>query len=187
MGQDKAFLPLRAGTLLSHALEIARAAAGSPSIVGSMEKFADFGPVVEDRYPEQGPLGGIHTALSHSATDLNIILAVDLPFVRLEFIRYLVCAARETHAVIVVPRASGRLQPLCATYRRSFAEVAERSLRDGRNKIDDLFSEVETRVIEAEELRKNGFAEDIFRNLNTPRDWEEATRQTSDGEGLVQM
>jgi len=152
-----------------------------------VEKFANFGPVVEDCYFERGPLGGIHTALSHSATDLNMILAVDLPFVRLQFIRYLVSAASETHAAIVVPRASGRLHPLCATYRRSFAKVAERSLRNGRNKIDDLFSEVETWVIEAEELKENGFAEDMFRNLNTPRDWEEATRQTSDVEGLTQM
>jgi len=76
---------------------------------------------------------------------------------------------------------------LCATYRRSFAEAAERSLRNGKNKIDDLFSEVETCVIEAEELKENGFAEDMFRNLNTPRDWEEATSQTSDVEGLTQM
>ena len=52
--------------------------------------------------------------------------------------------------------------------------VAERSLRQGKNKIDPLFDQVETRVIEAKELLAEGFAEEMFRNLNTPEEWEEA-------------
>src|SRR5690349_17350822 len=71
MGENKAFLRLGGGTLLSHALEMARAAAGSACIVGSAKTFAAFGPIIEDVYPQRGPLGGIHAALSHTATDLN--------------------------------------------------------------------------------------------------------------------
>ncbi len=180
MGEDKAFLRLGDCTLLAHALDLARAAAGNARIVGSSGKFAAFGPVVEDVYPEHGPLGGIHAALAQTATDLNLMVAVDLPFVRLSFLNYLISQARETAAVVVVPRACGGLQPLCAVYRRGFAEVAERSLCAGKNKIDGLFAEVQTRVIEREELRQNGFVEDMFRNLNTKEDWEEARLRTSD-------
>jgi hypothetical protein len=43
-----------------------------------------------------------------------------------------------------------------------------------------LFAEVETRVVEPEELQKNGFAEEMFRNLNTQEDWKKAKGQTSD-------
>jgi molybdopterin-guanine dinucleotide biosynthesis protein A len=81
--------------------------------------------------------------------------------------------------MLAVPAPGGRLQPLCAVYRRAFAEVAERSLRAGENKIDRLFSEVETRVIEHEELERNGFTEKMFRNLNTEQDWQEAKLQLS--------
>jgi molybdenum cofactor guanylyltransferase len=179
MGQDKAFLQLGSRTLLAHALELARAIDRSPWIVGSAGKFAAFAPVVEDVYAESGPLGGIHAALTRTGTDLNLIVAVDLPFLQPSFLNYMVSQARETGAVVVVARASGGLQPLCAIYRRSFAEVAEGSLRAGRNKIDPLFNEVHTRVIEQEELRQNGFAEQMFRNLNTPQDWEQARMHIS--------
>ena len=180
MGEDKAFLRLGAGTLLAHALELARGAARKVFIVGSARKFAAFAPVVEDVYAERGPLAGIHAALTRTATDLNLMIAVDLPFLQPTFLQYLVAQARQTEAVVVAPRAGGGLQPLCAVYRRSFAEVAERSLRAGKNRIDSLFSEVQARTIDPEELKQGGFSEDMFRNLNTKEDWEEAMNRTSD-------
>jgi molybdopterin-guanine dinucleotide biosynthesis protein A len=71
------------------------------------------------------------------------------------------------------------LQPLCAVYRRDFAEVAERSLVADKNKIDCLFAEVQTRVINQDELERNGFSEEMFRNLNTELDWQEARQAFS--------
>ena len=71
------------------------------------------------------------------------------------------------------------LQPLCAVYRREFAEVAERSLAADKNKIERLFAEVQTRVIKHEELERNGFSEGMFRNLNTELDWQEARQKLS--------
>lgn len=179
MGQDKAFMQLGGRMLLTHALELAQAATGSAQIVGSAEKFAAFGPVVEDIYPGQGPLSGIHAALAGTRTELNLIMAVDMPFLQPELLIYLVAQARLSTAMVTVPEAGGGLQPLCAVYRRHFAEVAERSLRAGENKIDRLFAEVETRVIEQEELKRNGFTEEMFRNLNTEQDWQEAKLKLS--------
>jgi len=176
MGQDKAFLRLGRQTLLVRALELARTvtADGNPRIVGSAAKFAGFGPVVEDVYPECGPLAGIHAALSATGTDLNLMIAVDLPFLQPSFLNYLVSRGRETGATVVVPRGGGGLQPLCAVYRRGFLAVAESSLRAGKSKIDALFAEVQTKVVEREELKQNGFSEEMFRNLNTQQDWEDA-------------
>jgi molybdopterin-guanine dinucleotide biosynthesis protein A len=109
---------------------------------------------------------------------LSLVLAVDLPFVESRFLEYLINQARETGAVVTVPRAGGGFQPLCAVYRREFAGIAEHALRAGRNKIDSLFTQVETRVLEEDELARLGFAADIFRNLNTPEDFEQATLKT---------
>ena len=170
MGSDKAFLRLGDETLLSLALKAASAVTGDVRIVGDGQKFAAFGRVVEDVYRGQGPLGGIHAALSSSETELNLVLAVDLPFLEQEFLEYLLSRARESGAVVTVPRAGGGLHPLCAAYRRGFAEVAEQSLRGGKNKIDSLFSTVGTRVIEEEELVRAGFSAEMFRNLNTPEE-----------------
>jgi molybdopterin-guanine dinucleotide biosynthesis protein A len=174
MGSDKAFLRLGDEILLSQALKVAGAVAGEVRIVGDAKKFAGFGRVLEDVYRDRGPLGGIHAALSSSATELNLMLAVDLPFVGREFLEYLLLRARESGAVVTVPRAGGGLQPLCAAYRRGFAEFAEQSLSEGENKIDRLFASVGTRVIEEDELVRAGFSAEMFRNLNTPEEWEKA-------------
>jgi molybdopterin-guanine dinucleotide biosynthesis protein A len=102
------------------------------------------------------------------------MLAVDLPFAERELLEYLLLRAQKSDAVVVVPRAGGGLQPLCAVYRRRFAEVAEQSLRDGRNKIDVLFTKVESCVLEEDELSRAGFSAEMFRNVNTPEELERA-------------
>ena len=177
MGQDKALMQLGGRTLLALALERSQAANGNAWIVGSAKKFAAFGPVVEDLYPGSGPLAGIQAALAATRTELNLITAVDMPFLEPDLLKYLIAKASASHAVVAVPRAGGRLQPLCAVYRKDFAEAAERSLRAGRNRVDSLFSEVPTLVIEQAELERNGFTEDAFRNLNTEQDWQEAKQK----------
>src|SRR5712692_4683262 len=148
MGKDKAFLELGGRTLLAHALDLAGTVARDVRIVGEANKFAAFGSVVEDVYHERGPLGGIHAALASTTTELNLMLAVDLPFLQPEFLKYLISEARKTGALVTVPRAGGGLQP--------------------------LFAEVETRVLGEEDLSRAGFSEGMFRNLNTPEEWEEA-------------
>ena len=148
--------------------------------MGDPSKFAAFGRVIEDIYCEHGPLGGIHAALKSSSTELNLMLAVDLPLVEPNFLKYLVSVARDGNAVVTVPRASDGLQPLCAVFRRGFVEVAEQSLAQGKNKIDALFSNVDTRIVEPETLSHAGFSSEIFRNLNTPEEFEKAANMTNE-------
>jgi len=177
MGTDKAFVELGGRRLLDRALELTEAVASDVRIVGSAEKFAGFGRVVEDEFPNCGPLGGIHTALRASRTELNLVLAVDLPFVEVGFLKYLLNAAHASKAVVTVPRAGGGWQPLCAVYKREFAAVAETALRQGKNKIDPLFGMVEVHAVHEDELKKCGFSPDMFRNLNTPEELSEANRE----------
>jgi len=174
MGADKALLLLDGVTLLQRALGLAHAVTGDVRIVGARDKYAAFAPVVEDQYAERGPLGGIHAALSVSSSPLNLILAVDLPFLDVRFLQHLVAEARASNAVVTVPRAGGGLQPLCAVYRREFAERAEPALAAGRNKIDTLFAQVPVRIIEEEELARFVFSAAMFENLNTRDEWEQA-------------
>ena len=177
MGSDKAFLKLADRPLLARAVELARQVTSEVLIVGDPEKFTPYGRVVSDVFRDRGPLGGIHAALQNSASDWNLILAVDLPFVTAPFLDYLIERAKSFGAVITVPSARGYFQPLCAVYRRRFAEVAERALAEGRNKIDALFPAVTVRFISEEELTGAGYSPSIFRNLNTPDEWERAERE----------
>jgi molybdenum cofactor guanylyltransferase len=174
MGSDKAFVMLEGRTLLARALELARTLTGDVRIVGSAEKFAGFAPVVEDVFRECGPLGGIHAALRASAAELNLMLAVDVPFVSVALLRYLVTRARGSDAIATVPRAGGGWQPLCAVYRREFGDVAEEALRGGRYKIGALFAGSNVQAIEEEELAAAGFSAGMFCNLNTKEELDAA-------------
>ena len=176
MGADKAMLELWGRTLLKQALETVSKVASQVWILGSREKFGKFGHVIEDEFPAHGPLGGIHAALRASERDLNLILAVDMPFVEARFLGYLAEEAIRAAAMITIPRTAGGWQPLCAVYRREFAEVAEFALRAGNNKIDPLFGQVPLRVVEEVELKERDFAVEMFRNLNTPEDLSAARR-----------
>jgi molybdopterin-guanine dinucleotide biosynthesis protein A len=178
MGTNKAFVDYEGRTLLARALDLARSVTADVRIVGNREKFAPFAPVVEDVFRDCGPLGGIHAALQASSADLNVMLAVDTPFVSWAFLQYLISQARSApEATVVVPRGEGGWQPLCAIYRREFAEAAEKALEAGRNRIDRIFDEVRTRVIGPEELEAAGFSRAIFRNLNTPEELEAEQRR----------
>ena len=174
MGADKAFLRVGGENLLERALTLARSVTPQVSIVGQREKFAAFAPVVQDSYAERGPLAGIHAALSSSKSQLNLVLAVDTPLIAPEFLRYLVEQAEHNHAVVTAPRVRDHNQPLCAVYRPAFAQVAEASLRQGRNRIDPLFAEVTSRILGPDEIQRLAFDPGMFDNLNTPEDWERA-------------
>jgi|SRR5579872_2513595 len=170
MGMEKAFVLLEGRTLLARMLDLARSVTPKVRIVGNLAKFKPFAPVVEDAFPGCGPLGGIHAALRSSQTDLNLILAVDVPFVSYAFLQFLITRSCKSGAVVTVAHTRGGLQPLCAVYRKIFADSAERALREGRYQIDALFDDGTTQVIGEEELRVAGFSPELFRNLNTPQD-----------------
>ena len=177
MGADKAFVQLEGCTLLAHALALAKSVTPDVRIVGSPEKFAAFGEVVEDEFPQHGPLAGIHAALRASSSELNLMLAVDMPFVEVRFLEYLLGeAARHESAMVTIPRAAGAWQTLCAVYRKPFADLAEQALRQGKNKIDPLFCDIEMRIVEEHELTQQNFSPEMFRNLNTLEELKQASK-----------
>jgi molybdenum cofactor guanylyltransferase len=176
MGTDKALLVFEGKTLLERTMECARSFTVDVGIVGSAARFGSYGRVVEDIFKDCGPLGGIHAALRSSRTDLNLMLAVDLPGLTAEFLRFLVSVAAKEHlAQAVVPEYEGRSQPLCAVYRREFADAAEDALKLGHFRIDSLFATVPTRKITQVEIEAAGFGAGIFRNVNTMAEFEAAS------------
>ena len=182
MGADKAFLDFGGQTLLDRALAVMGTVCERVAIVGDPARFAKYESsqseslkyqsVVADIFSGCGPLAGIHAALVHSPAELNLMLAVDMPFVSKELLGFIFTAAadEDNHAIITVPRTSHGFQPLCAVYRRDFSTIAEQALRAGKYKIDAAFSGVSVRVIEEAELAAAGFTEHSFFNVNTPQD-----------------
>jgi len=177
MGADKALVQLEGCTLLAHALALAKSVTSDVRIVGSPQKFAAFGEVVEDEFPQHGPLAGIHAALRASSSELNLMLAVDMPFVEVPFLEYLFQeAARHESVMVTIPIAAGAWQTLCAVYRKPFADLAEQALRQGKNKIDPLFCDIEMRIVDEHELTQQNVSPEMFRNLNTLEELKQASK-----------
>ncbi len=172
MGADKALLPLGDGNFLTVALRNARAICPVPVIVGDPGRYREFGSVVEDRFKGCGPLGGIHAALSATRSEWNLVLSVDLPMMTPEFLRWLVGEAVAGDELVTVPRLHGRNETVCAVYRRSILPVVERALIAGDFKVGRILANVPVRYASDEEIVAAGFQEEIFRNVNTPDDYE---------------
>ena len=185
MGQEKSALLLHGRTLLDRAIEIARAASEDIHLLGAPPLGAPHLPVygrcgittVPDRFPGCGPLSGIDAALASTNAELNFVLSVDTPFVPQDFVRYLVKRAESSKATVTYPRLTSGFQPLCAVYRKDFGQFAEAALKAGNYRIDPLFARVSTSVVDEADLRKLGFGDEIFDNLNTPEDWERAQQR----------
>ena len=160
MGRDKARLPFRGGDLVSAvAAEVVRAA-GNATLVGHSDL-----PAIADRYPGEGPLGGILTALHHTSSDWNLIVACDMPEISAAFLAELVAHALRSPADVLLPvDFDGRPQPLCAVYHRHALAVLERHFASGVRKITAALTGLVVERLAVAELS-------LFQNVNTPEDW----------------
>jgi len=158
MGRDKALLPFRGAPLGETAARAVESTAGNVTIVGRAE-FGHFRSIL-DRYPGEGPLGGILTALADSNADWNLIVACDMPELTPGFLARLLDAAEKCGAFAFVPRG----EPLCAVYHRDCREPFEAAFGRGVRKIMEAVVEVPAVICPIEEVA-------YFQNVNTPEDW----------------
>ena len=175
-GGDKALAPWRGRPLAVWVAEQVRAASGSVTLVGSPEKYAGLGlATVADTAPGLGPLGGVATALDHSRSPWNLLVACDLPHLRPEFLEWLLRQAASGAADIVMPvDRQGRDEPLCAAYSLQCRAPIAAALRSGVRKVTDAFAGLRVRRVEFSEYRAFDPEGVLFANLNTPADLEAA-------------
>jgi len=168
MGQDKAFLEVGGRMMIDHAIVQAHAVADEIFIVGPKEKFGAFGRIVRDIYQDCGPLGGLHAALSRSRTNLSLVLAVDTPFIAVDFLKLLVDQAKASRTTVTVARTGDGLQPLCAVYTKDFLPITQAALEAKNYKIDPLFPKNSTHIVDLAQHPE--FDAAMFQNINSPGD-----------------
>ena len=124
----------------------------------------------------KSPLFGIATALFHSRSPWNLILACDLPYLSREWLVLLLSHAERSNAQIVMPCTSGGAQPLAAIYRRECGPAIVESLRNGVRKVKDTLAQFSIEAwLESDwkQLDPEGI---ILKSMNTPADYEEARK-----------
>jgi len=110
-------------------------------------------PTRPDLIPGQGPLGGIHAALTAVSAPRCFIAACDMPFLNPGLISYL-CAQAGEEWDVVVPCLDQGLEPLHAVYRKSALAVIEENLRGGQKKISTCFEQLRVKKVTQAEIGK---------------------------------
>ena len=181
MGVDKGLLEIAGAPMIVRAARLVEPVVGAPAVVvGTPEKYRGLGlRAIADDWPGCGPLGGIATALRASEAEWNLVVACDLPYLTRGWLEYLLQRARDSAEEAVVPLnmapANKRgAEPLCAMYHRGSESAIRRALERGVRKMTDGLAELRMEMIEPAKWK--GFDSDglLFKNVNTPADYEEA-------------
>jgi molybdopterin-guanine dinucleotide biosynthesis protein A len=192
MKLDKAWLEIDGVPMIERAVAAAKPAAGRLGIIVNAanpqveryERLAEScgARLIFDMHEHLGPLGGIHTALTHcGAGESALILACDLPFITTEFLSFLCnvhqgenpqSAIRNPQSITAPLDQSNRLQPLAAIYDQSLEAVVRQMLAANEFKVDLLHSRVSTRRVGFDEFAHLRDAERFFVNVNTPEEYQ---------------
>lgn len=131
MGTDKALVPLAGQPLVVHALTILREAGLRGSIAGARATLDSFAPVIEDSEQDQGPLGGICSALASTETRWAVFLPIDLPLLPTALLAFLLARAQRARAAISVVETNGIVQTFPAVIERSALSGLRAALTNG--------------------------------------------------------
>ncbi len=179
MGQDKALMEVNGQPLALIVAQQVKTAVGSVTMVGDRERHASLGlPLVEDIQAGKGPLGGIHAALKNTRSPLNLVVGCDMPFLNAQFLERLVTIAAVADAQVAVAESLEHgYESLCAVYNRSILAAVEECLAVGELKLSRLYERLHVRKLSPEEWQPFNTQGVLFHNVNTPEDFERASKR----------
>jgi molybdopterin-guanine dinucleotide biosynthesis protein A len=185
-GADKALVELGGKTLLARTVELVASVCEETRIVAPAGKYADATvAIIADRWPGQGPLGGILTALDFSNEKFRdadgkgacaLIVSCDMPFLTREWLAYLCERAVKSTSQVVVPESEKGLEPLCACWRTDAAAAVQAAFDGGVRKVTEAMKRLPMEVLDESAWKRFDSDGRLFWNMNTLADYEEARR-----------
>lgn len=146
-------------------------------VTNTPEEYRFLGyPMTPDRYPGLGPLAGIHAGLSSSKTEMNMVIACDMPFVHAGIATEMILAAEGYDAV--VPEIEGRLQPLFAVYTKSCLAELTSCLDNQVLKVRGFLEAIAVKIMKEKDFQlykeHSQLFASLFFNMNKPEDYRQA-------------
>ena len=169
-GLDKSDLVIGGRRIIDRQLSVLGQVAEHVLIVSNdIHRFRSSGlQVCADLIPSVGPLGGLYTALVRSPTARTIVVACDLPFLTVPFLRHL--TDRMGAADAVIPRDATGTQPLCGVYDRVCAGTIRARLERGERRVSSLGDDIRVTDVAPSEVAPFDPDGWLFLNVNTPGD-----------------
>jgi len=163
MGEDKGLMPFNGKPMIQHLIDRFIRIAPEIIIVTNNEKYKQFKcTLVQDNYPNHGPLSGIEAGLSISKNEQNIILSCDNPFIELSLIEYLSSQKTNYDILFTFFKTSN---PFPGLYSKSIGSKLYMLINKGVRKVSALKD-----YYNVNELDCKAFNELNFINFNSPSD-----------------
>jgi molybdopterin-guanine dinucleotide biosynthesis protein A len=164
MGRDKAFVDVDGHPMVKRVADVLRSAGAAPVLAIGGDEAAlralglDWRP---DRFPGEGPLGGLLTAFEALAErELVAVLATDLPALTPQVLVRLVEDLGSHDAAMAT---TDRPEPLCAVWRSTVCEpVLRRAFERGERAVHRAFGGIDVVPVPV--------AGHLLRNINRPED-----------------
>jgi molybdopterin-guanine dinucleotide biosynthesis protein A len=157
-------------------------------MIAGRGKYEAFGAeILEDRWPGEGPLGGVITALEDSAKratpcEWNLIAGCDMPFLTREWLTFLCERAAKSEAQVVLAHSAHGPEPLCACWRTEASETLLAAFERGMRKVTEGISLLRAEVLDERDWKRFDSDGRLFWNMNTQADYEEARRVFETGQ-----
>jgi molybdenum cofactor guanylyltransferase len=181
-GRDKALVEVGGTPMLGRMIELLRSVTREVKIVAAANKYATFGAeMVEDRWPGEGPLGGIITALEDAARsaawpEWNLILSCDMPFLTRDWLAYLCERAGRSEAQVTFPHSASGPEPLCACWQTMAAAKLRSGFESGVRKVTAGIALLRAEVLDEADWKRFDDEGRLFWNMNTAADYQQAQR-----------
>ncbi len=168
MGSDKGLLPLNETTFIEHIVKALQESFIKNITIVSSNSDYDFLKIkrIKDIYIDKGPVGGIFTALSHSKTEQNLILSVDIPLISTEIIKWLIENIDEEKQIIQV-KVLDKVSPLIAIYNKNTASIFEENLIKNQLKLMKIVETIPSKTLDVPEKWC-----ELLQNINTKEDYQ---------------
>jgi molybdopterin-guanine dinucleotide biosynthesis protein A len=181
-GTDKALAELQGKSMLARTVDIVASVCSDVAIVAAESKVLDKqARNILDRWPGEGPLGGILTALldvtQNSSQELwCLVVSCDMPFLTQEWLAFLATRASESSGEAIVPQNAGRMEPLCACWKSSASAAISAMFDAGTRKVTDVLKTLRTEILDEKDWKRFDSDGRLFWNMNTRADYDEARR-----------
>jgi molybdopterin-guanine dinucleotide biosynthesis protein A len=185
-GRDKASEPLLGRPLLQHVIDRVSPLVGELIVVSARgQSLPDLRVavpmrVVEDAYPDCGPLGGIYTGLTAALTQRCLAVACDMPLLSAPLLRELL--RRSPDCDVVMP-VLAYPEPMHAVYSRTCIDPIRERLDAGQLKITNFLGAVNVCYMREPECRALDPELLSFLNTNTEADLARARAILESGAG----
>ena len=181
-GSDKALAEVQGKSMVARTVDLLSKVCENVAIVAQKNKSCDgTARTIVDRWPGQGPLGGILTALLDVKQEVGegeaaLIVSCDMPFLTEEWLRFLAERTLESQAEAVVPKSGHGWEPLCSCWRVSAAEIVVPLFEAGTRKVTEALNVLHVEVLDEKDWKRFDTSGRLFWNMNTAADYQEALR-----------